>query len=92
MDNVKYRTHEIKKICENKLQINFRDSKEFNGWFMLGDIKVARITVPKGKKEIPKATYSSMARQLLLNVQQFDELLACDIEREGYEKIVSELS
>ena len=88
MKNTSFNTNDIKKCCENKLQIEFRKAKEFNGWFRLEGIKIARITVPKGKKFIPPKTYKSMANQLKLNVNQFDDLLECPLKKDGYEEIL----
>ncbi len=90
MRNADFKTHKVKKCCENKLGIDFRKGgKEFNGWFILDKIKTARITVPKGKKFIPPKTYKSMATQLKLEVDQFDEFLECNLKIEGYKKILS---
>lgn len=83
-------TNDVKKCCEKKLDITFRVGKEFNGWFRLSDRKAARITVPKGRKRIPPKTYKSMATQLKLTVQQFDELLECSLMKEGYEELLRE--
>ena len=88
MKNSSFNTHDVKKCCENKLNIDFREGKEFNGWFYLGAKKTARITVPKGRKPIPPKTYKSMAKQLKLNAEEFDELLECTLLHGGYEKIV----
>ncbi len=88
MKQSSFDTNDVKRCCERKLEIDFRDGKEFNGWFRLDNRKTARITVPKGKKNIPPKTYKSMATQLKLNVEQFDELLECTLMKEGYEKIV----
>jgi hypothetical protein len=84
MKNTEYRCNDVKKVCENKLQIPFRSGKEFNGWFVLDGRRTARITVPKGRKDIPPGTYRSMARQLFLTVDQFDLLLACPLEYKDY--------
>jgi hypothetical protein len=81
-------THDVKKCCEKKLDISFRAGKEFNGWFRLDGKKTARITVAKGRKNIHPKTYKSMAAQLKLNIQQFDELLECPLGQDGYEKIL----
>ena len=32
MDNDKYNSQDIKKVCENKLGLEFRSGKEFNAW------------------------------------------------------------
>ena len=88
MRNTKYNTQQVKTICENKLGIAFRATKEFNGWYILDGKKVCRITVPKGKKKIPKGTYQSMAKQLKLTTDQFDNLLDCPLDNQGYIKIL----
>jgi hypothetical protein len=84
MKNAEYRCNDVKRICENKLQIPFRSGKEFNGWFVLEGRRSARITVPKGRKDIPPGTYRSMARQLFLTVEQFDLLLDCPLKYGEY--------
>jgi hypothetical protein len=89
MKNAQYNSNEIKKICENKLSINFRSGKEFNGWFKFNGKRIARITVPKGKKEVPRGTYKSMANQLKLKVNQFDDFLECDINYNEYIEIIN---
>jgi len=88
MKNTSFDTHDVKKRCENKLGIEFRAKKHFNGWYYLDDKKTARISVPKGKKFIPPKTYKSMADQLKLSVDQFDDLLECPLEQNGYEEIL----
>lgn len=90
MKNNSYNTHEVKTICENKLSIDFpnRKSPEFNGWFKHGNKKIARITIPKGRKSIPPKTYKSMSKQLKLNVEQFDDLLDCPLDLDMYLEIL----
>jgi hypothetical protein len=93
MKNTSFNTHDIKKRCEKKLNIEFpkKKSKEFNGWYRLDNKKTARITIPKGRKFVPHKTYKSMATQLKLNVAQFDDLLECPLDQEGYEKILRDI-
>ncbi len=92
MLNAQFKTHYVKRICESKLGIGFRRrrGKEFNGWFLLGNTKVARITVPKGRKTIGRGLYKSMAKQLKLTVDGFDSLLVCELLRGEYEDILRE--
>lgn len=92
MDNARYNTMDVKKCCESKLGIHFRSGNELNGWFELDGYKAARITVPKGKKPLPPKTYKSMARQLKLATNEFDELLKCPLTYEKYKKILFERS
>lgn len=89
MKNTQFHTKDVKSTCERKLQIEFRASKEYNGWYIFNGKKAARITIPKGKKPIPPKTYKSMANQLCLTVKEFDELLNCPLTGEEYEKILS---
>lgn len=84
MKNADYNTLRVKTVCEHKLNISFRDGGEFNGWFEYEGRKVARVTVPHGRKPIPPKTYKSMAKQLNLTVEQFDELLDCPLKFEDF--------
>lgn len=79
MKNNDYNTIRVKTVCENKLSITFRDGGEFNGWFVYGGKRIARVTVPHGRKPIPPKTYKSMATQLKLSVDEFDRLLDCPL-------------
>ena len=88
MKNTEFHTHDVKRCCESKLGIRFRDGAEYNGWYRLQDKKVARITIPKGRKPVPPKTYKSMATQLKLSVSQFDELLDCPLTAEGYRTLI----
>lgn len=85
MKNNKFDTYHVEKCCENKLNMDYRSGKELN--FKLNHKgNFVRITVPKGRKNIPKGTYSSMARQLQLTVSEFDQLLECPLTKEEYLK------
>lgn len=88
MKNAQYDTYDVKGICETKLRIEFRDGKEWNGWFQMDGKKFCRVTVPKGRKFIPPGTYKSMARQLNLTTGQFDALLDCPLTLEKYQEII----
>lgn len=93
MKNASFSTYDVKNCCENvnKLSIEFRTKgKEFNGWFKKNNKKICRITVPKGRKSIGKGLYRSMANQLKLSIEQFDNLLECPLTKDGYENILSE--
>ncbi len=92
MRNSEYNTRDVKTCCENKLEISFRSGKELNGWFKFEGKKACRITVPKGRKSIPSKTYKSMANQLKLTLEEFDNLLKCDLTKKGYQEIIAERS
>jgi hypothetical protein len=90
MKNAQFHTNNVKSVCENKLEIDFRSGKEYNGWFWLNGKKKKRITIPKGRKPIPPKTYKTMALQLGLHVNEFDSLLECPLTKESYEQLISE--
>ena len=77
MDNNRYNTSDVKKMCEGKLSISFRSGKEFNGWFEIKGKRFARITISMGRKPIPPKTYKSYAEQLKISVDDFDDLMSC---------------
>ncbi len=84
MKNASFNSSDVRKKCETKLKISFRSGKELNGWYYHEGKKTARITVPKGKKQLRPKTYKSMARQLLLSIDQFDDLLECPFGLSDY--------
>ena len=84
MKNATYNTKDVMTVCQNKLDIEFRSGGEYNGWYILNGKRVARITIPKGRKPIPPKTYKSMAAQLKLDVNDFDRLLDCPLKAEEY--------
>jgi hypothetical protein len=90
MKNSSYNTNDVKTRCENKLRITFRATKEFNGWYIYNNKKVARITIPMGRKDIPPKTYKSMANQLKLSADEFDDLLDCPLDRNKYNDLLNE--
>lgn len=92
MKNSKFDTLDVKTRCENKLDIVFKSSGELNGWYLLGEKRVARITVPHGRKFIPPKTYKSMATQLKLSVDDFDALLECPLTGAKYEEKIQALA
>jgi hypothetical protein len=87
----RYTFHSIKKICEKKLNIDFRSGKHFSGWVLLNGAGAARITIPKGRKSISPKLYKSMARQLELETEQFDKLLACPMTAAQYMRILKKI-
>ena len=92
MKNQSFKTNDVKHCCENKLRVIFRDGKELNGWVTINSKKVGRITVAKGRKDLPPKTYKSMANQLKLTAEQFDNLLECPLQWEHYIEIVKNIA
>jgi len=91
MKNAAFKTNDVKHCCERKLAITFREGKEYNGWVNINDKKFARITVSKGRKDIPPKTYKTMAKQLRLTTEQFDDLLECPLDWEQYKQTAIEM-
>jgi hypothetical protein len=88
VDNSRYTSYDVLKRCERKLGIAFREGKELNGWFYLDGNKCKRITIAHGRKAIHPKTYKTMAGQLGLSVEEFDQLLACPLTKSRYELIL----
>ena len=93
MRNSEFDASDVRRICERKLGITFRSAGELNGWYEHNGRRVARITVPHGRKFLPPKTYKSMATQLKLTVDEFDRLLECPLTTEEYaDKILAYLT
>ena len=75
----------IYESCKNKLNIEFRKGKELTGWYLLNGKKFARISVPKGRKDIAPKTRASIAAQLKLTDEQLDGLVDCWLSGAAYE-------
>jgi hypothetical protein len=84
MRNAEFNTYDVQKACKNKLDIQFRQGSELNGWFEYKGKKACRITIPHGRKTIPPKTYCKMAAQLNLSVDEFDKFLECTLRYEDY--------
>lgn len=91
MKNAQFDTSQVKKVCETKIGIQFNtNGKEFNGWYFLDGKKTCRITVPKGRKNVPMGTYQSMGRQLKLTSSEFDQFLECSMTAATYKSLVQQ--
>jgi len=84
MKNGKFNTNDVKHTCERKLSIQFRNNKECNGWVIFNNKRLSRLTVPLGRKPIPPKTYKTMANQLNLSTDEFDDLLECPLTSDRY--------
>lgn len=84
MKNSQFTTLDAVKACENKLGIAFRSGGELNGWFIHEGRRIARVTIPKGRKSFPPKTYKCIAGQLKINVADLDGLLECPFGLKEY--------
>lgn len=88
MENSKYDSAKIRKICGNKLELDFAGKKEQNAWYSLDGRNTVRLTVPHGRKPVRRGLYRSMAGQLKLHHSEFDRLLDCSLSRAQYDVIL----
>jgi len=72
-------THELRTRCEKKLNIEFRSGKESNGCFVHAGRRIARVTIPLGRKDLKVGTFGNMAKQLFLTNVQLNELIDCPL-------------
>jgi hypothetical protein len=79
MGRAQSNTQQLRDRCEQKLGIQFRSGKEQNGWFVHNGRRIARVTIPLGRKPLLGGTFSSMARQLYLTSAQLDDLIDCPL-------------
>lgn len=84
MKNSQFTTLNAVKACEGKLGIKFRSGGELNGWFIHEGRRIARVTIPKGRKGFPPKTYKCIAQQLKLSVENLDGLLECSFGHQDY--------
>lgn len=71
---------QMRKAFESKNQVEFRTGKEPTGWIVENGKRVARITIPKGNKEIPVGTLSNMAKYLCVSRDQLIEYVKCNLK------------
>lgn len=83
-----WRKQEVVAALKNKLSINFRITKEMNGWFVYNDKKILRVTVPKGRGSLRKRTQASIINQLKLTNESFANLIDCPLKHGDYLRIL----
>lgn len=83
-----WKKDKVKNILQNKLKIEFRCGNEFNGWFEYKNIKILRVTIPKGRKELKKGTLKAIRNSLKLDSTNFVNLMHCPLRLEGFIQIL----
>jgi hypothetical protein len=79
----------VYEILSNKLKIDFNKSgKEFTGWFVYEGKKITRATVPRGRNSLTPKTQNSIRMSLRLNSLEFNGLMDCPINYDGYVDIL----
>jgi hypothetical protein len=77
-----YRVDDVFTMCRKKLLITFRNAGERNGWLIENDRKLARVTLPHGRRDLKKGTLGSVIRQLGADRPFFQGLMDCPKTRE----------
>ena len=75
-------------LIENKLGLQTREGKHHFAWFVHNGVTVARTMRSHGNnKHLPE---HSIRKQLHLTADQFAELIGCQLQLDGYIKILVE--
>jgi len=84
-----YKSNQVLKTLERKLQIKFRQGSNHHvGLYYLDDKLQWRTQIPYGRDPIGKKLFGMMARQLKLSSKDFSSFLDCNIDKNGYDKIL----
>ena len=80
---------------EQKLGIDFRQGREQNGWYCIGQDKILRVTVPKehggGHDSLTKGVARKVINQLRLTNYEFLDLYNCPMSGADYRKKIDDL-
>jgi len=83
---------DVRQMCEIKGGAEFRTTKEQNGWLRnSAGVKVARVTIPKGRDPLKSGTLGSIARQLKLTGPQLNDFLDCTLSKDQYVDMLDSL-
>ena len=87
-----YKTDDVLKPCQTKLQVEFKaNGKHFRGWYVLDGEKCISITVSKGSKPMGQELFSQMAKEFHLSKQDFARFLDCPLKEDEYVAIQHEI-
>ncbi len=73
-----------------KLGLEIRESKDKIAWFVHEGRKILMTKRSQGRGEVKGNIPHLIRQQLRLNEQQFRDLIACPLDREGYVTILKE--
>lgn len=79
---------QVANALKKKLGLRFRSGKEQTGWYELDGKKILRVTVPKGRGDLPSGTANSIREQVYLSKKQFADLVNCPLKGKGFEEII----
>ena len=79
---------ELHKVFTNKLKTvtEKRGTKEVNYTVKIDGVYMCRVTVPKGRGELPPGTLNSIKNQTLLSRNDFERLVKCPMKLEEYKQ------
>jgi hypothetical protein len=63
-----------------------------NFWICHNGEEKFRVTIPKGRGELPKGTENSIRKQLRLDKTQFRAFVDCEMTASGYKRHLDELA
>ncbi len=78
---------EMNKVFK-KLKLEVRSTTHRYGWFTFEGSKILRVHFSHGKGSIPGRVSHKIRSQLRLSQDDFRELIACPLSREGYVSIL----
>ena len=78
---------EMSKVFKN-LKLEVRSTTHRYGWFTFEGSKILRVHCSHGKGSIPGRVSDKIRSQLRLSQDDFRELIACPLSREGYVSIL----
>jgi hypothetical protein len=74
----------------NKLQMEIRDSRDKLAWFVYSGRRILSTKRSHGRGDIRGKVPHFIRQQLKVNDKQFQDLIRCPLDREGYINILKE--
>ena len=90
MGRLNFTRQEVRGAIDKKLRPEWRSGAEQTGWYYLGGKKILRVSVPRGRGQLPPGTAHSIKKQLRLTTSQFADLVHCRLTGSDYAEIISQ--
>ena len=88
MGRLNYTKQEVRRAITEKLKARLRYAKEGQAWYEVDGRAVLRITIPKGRSDLPPGTLNSIINQLKLSKPEFSRLVKCPMRGKHYEQVI----
>ena len=88
MGECKFGNNKIKRVFEDKLDVDFRTRRENVGWVRIDNIKEVKVSIPHGRKKPRVGLYNEMLKQWYLNEEEFCNLIRCPMSGDDYKNMV----